>query len=657
MKNSMHGKHRKAWLYSLVTSALLLQIPSVTFAEAPEEFSFSEIVVTANRVATPIEKAGANIDVITREQLEQGNYATLTDVLKDINGVAIIGKGFGGSSQVIRLNGDDRVSVMIDGRKISKPEGIMGSRASIDLTAITSLDNIERIEILKGGASALYGSDAVGGVINIITRKGAEAKTTLDLSTGSWGKQDFSLTTQGTENGLSWFITAGKQSQDYVKYNVLNPTLTPGSNKGDNHKWSNSSFDSKNFTLRLDKEIDANRSFTFNFEHLSDEGGQPFSISFPYTTPDDYTDRITNNWALTHHFNQQQAVPGFARVYMNHSKQSFYGKYKTSTQGVQYQTGWQLDNKNKLITGIEWAKDKVHENTYLDLSNQPVANYRDKHITNTAVYLQDIYTITDKWTVTPGLRYDNHSRFGSQTTPKVNVNYSADKTTDIYLSYNKVFKAPNLDDLYYNNTSWGYYGNPDLRPETGHVISTGINKKLDVKTDLSANYFASKISDAIEWYEAPDHTTRVRNINKEKKHGFELDLKHHFSDKYYTELGYSYVHVDQDTGQGYQKDALNGQPNGYRIKVGYADIQWNLSLNGQSVSGRDTNYFIDSNYWIWNLAANYKMSNNATLYFNAFNLTDESYEINSSKSIKFGGAMGDYPMPSRNFQMGVKYSF
>jgi vitamin B12 transporter len=352
-------------------------------------------------------------------------------------------------------------------------------------------------------------------------------------------------------------------------------------------------------------------------------------------------------------------VPGFARIYTNHFNQDFNGTYKSRRQGFQYQTGWQANEQHKIVTGLDLEKGEVISSTAWDGS----VNYNNKSVTNTAIYLQDIYSIADKWTVTPGLRYDHHNKFGGQTTPKINVNYSADANTDIYVSYNRVFNAPNLDDLYTPyipgdpDPDYGYgatYGNPNLKPEKGYVVSAGVNKKLDEKTSVKVNYFSSKINDAIDWYPINGDLNdqfadwSVLNIDQQKKHGVELDIHHKLSDKYYTNLGYSYIHVENTLTIA---PLTNSQPNGYRVKIGYNDNQWDWNLNGQSATGRDTTRYVDSGYWVWNLSTNYKVTQDAKVYFNVYNLGNKAYEIVS------GGSGGRYPMPARHFQMGVKYSF
>lgn len=635
------SRKRSAWLGAMIASAVIWQAPGISQAAEAEEYELDQVVVTANRIPTRLSESAANITVITKEQLAQRHYSSLGDVLRSVNGVIVSGKGFNGANQSVRLNGDDRVLIMIDGRRISRPEGTGNDRANLDLSTMISLSDIERIEIVKGGASALYGSDAVGGVINIITRQGQETQNTVSISGGSWGERNYALSMQGYEDGFGWYLTAEKKHQDYSEYNVLNPALTSGSHKGDTYRWQNSEFDGQGLTLRLDKALDEQHSWTFNLEHWSDEGGQPYSIS---SASDAQSSHLSNNLAFTYNFNKMDQVPGHARIYSNYHHKEFYGPYESRTNGFQYQTGWQLNDKNKVIVGSEWVNSEVLDST---------GGYKNKSITNAAVYGQDIYHLTNKITLTPGIRYDHHSKFGGQTTPKVNMNYNVDKNTDVYVAYNRVFNAPNLDDLYYDNY---YQGNPNLKPEKGYVVSTGINKKFNKQTSVKVNYFSSELSNAIHWY--PDDPNdkwnsiwRAYNITEEKKHGVELDINHKFSEKYYADFGYSYVHLEQAGDNHGIITGINTQPNGYRVNVGYSDHQWGINVGGQGVSGRDTTRFTDSSYWIWNVAVNYQVNKATQVYIKGNNLSNEAYEIN------YASTKGDYPMPARNYQFGVNYQF
>ena len=308
---------------------------------------------------------------------------------------------------------------------------------------------------------------------------------------------------------------------------------------------------------------------------------------------------------------------------------------------------------------MEWEKGTVISSQWRDSSGTILTNYSNQSTDNTALYLQDIYNYNDKITITPGLRYDYHSKFHGQTTPQINVNYKADAVTDYYLSYNRVFKAPNLDDLYYKEVaSWGnMLGNPNLKPEKGDVFSAGMNKKLSANTLLKLSYFTSDLTDAIRWDTSDYITWSPRNINREKKQGVELDLNHKFSSKYYTQIGYSYLNVKLDKGQGggYAEDATNAQPRGYRFTLGYTDNKWNWNIRGEGAGGRNTSAFVNDQYFVWNVSADYKLSQNATLWFKGYNLTNEAYELISSYNMT--GVNGNYPMEARNFQLGIRYSF
>lgn len=631
MKRTKQTKSRRAILCAMVTGTLMLQMPVAVYAAEEEPAYQEQVVVTANRMPTKMSEAAANVTVITGEQIENGHYQNLGEVLRNVNGLTVNSKAFPGAQETLRINGDDRVLVMIDGRKISRPEGASDYHANVDLTTI-SLDNIERVEIVKGGASALYGSDAVGGVVNIITRKGKENKISLKTSVGSWGEQKQALGLQGKKGKYSWYVTADREKQDYVEYKAL----TGGGVK----RWPNSAYDSKAMTVRLDKEIDKNRFLTFDFAHFNDKSGQPYSTGW---ISGDIGRHLWNNWALTYNFKQKTVAPGRIQVYSNYDTLIFQGKYRSRTTGLQYQNGWQVNDKNILLAGVNWEKGEVLQNTATD----GTVNYNDKEVTDMAIYLQDGYRLTPKWTLTPGVRYDHYDKFGGQTTPKIQANYKAGHNTDLYASYNRVFRAPNLDDLYYNN-AWSK-GNPNLKPETGQVLTFGINHRFNKETTIKVNYFNSKIDNAIYWYTDPVtwSSYKVANAN-EKKHGFELDMTRRFSDKYYGQIGYSYLHSEV-TGTG-SENFVNYEPNGYRLQFGYRDEKCKVGIAGVGVGGREAAKFVNSSYWIWNININYKFNKKMSGFIKVNNITNEAYQI-------LANANGNYPMPARSYQLGVGYQF
>lgn len=623
--------------------------------ELLDEYSLDTVVVTANRVATPLSKTAANVSIITAKDIEENHFRDLAEALKSVNGVTVTEASMS-RQDIVRLNGDDRVIVMVDGRRMNMDKGTATDRAGIDLKTIPSLANIDRIEIVKGTASVLYGTDAVGGVINIITKKGAkEYKSTIDISSGSWGMKNYEVATEGSEKDWSWFVTAGKSEQDYMKYKDFKT--------GDTKKMSNSNYDKNNFTLRLDKEINDSSSLTLNVEHMSDHSGQWYQApGFGYSSwggfvsnhyENDTMDKLMNNWAITYHFKEDTDIPGYFRYYSNYTSQGFndvdggsgYAEYSNHAKGFDWQDGWRLNENNKVIAGAEWRETRV--------INNGAGDY-DEKINNKAIYLEDEITLSDHWTFTPGIRYDHHNMFGGKTTPKASFNYKFDESANAYISWGKIFNAPNADDLFWNQPAWMMYGNSNLKPETGDTVTIGFNKQLSQNTSLSTSAFRSNVKDAIRWnYDPNTYISTVENIDEQKRKGFEIALQSKLSEIWSIDVGYSYLSVEnKQPNADYITDKNNSQPNGYRIGIHYNLDRWNVNLFGTAATGRNLNNFTSAGYWAWDANINYAVEDNLTAYLKVNNITNRDYELTPC-----AGSQGAYPMMGRNIQIGMKCTF
>ena len=196
-----------------------LSVLNVASAEEMQTFEMDEFVVTASRVATSKVDTPANISVISAEEIADKNYSDVSEALADVPGVNMLGSGAKGTlngEDQIMINGDTRVLVLIDGRRVN-----LGSSGTSGANMLPPVEAIERVEVLKGGGSALYGTDAVGGVVNIITKKGSDVgnKVTLRAAGGSWGTEQYGLTASGSnENGLGIFIAASKERRGNFDY-------------------------------------------------------------------------------------------------------------------------------------------------------------------------------------------------------------------------------------------------------------------------------------------------------------------------------------------------------------------------------------------------------------------------------------------------------
>ena len=220
------------------------------YAEEPQYFSLEEMVVTASRVETSKVDTPANITVISQEKLAESNYANAAEALAEVPGVNILEAGAKGSSKgqdAIMLNGDKRVLVLIDGRRAN-----ISTSGTFSADWLPPIDTIERIEVLKGAGSALYGTDAVGGVINIITKKGSNIgdKVTAKAATGSWHTEQYGVTASGNKDGLGIFVSANKERRGNYSYKDYT--------SGDVKELLNSGYDTTGAMVKLDKEIGQN---------------------------------------------------------------------------------------------------------------------------------------------------------------------------------------------------------------------------------------------------------------------------------------------------------------------------------------------------------------------------------------------------------------
>ena len=167
---------RNAILLSLLVGATTVYSPVVMAAEDVAasgdsmEFAMEEYVVTASRTQTAKVDTPANVSTIDAAKIESRRYQDVAEALKDVPGAVVMDNGYGANEKNIILNGDDRVLVLVDGRRVNIDMGTMTARSSFDLNLLPDVSQIERIEVVKGHGGALYGSDAVGGVINIITK-------------------------------------------------------------------------------------------------------------------------------------------------------------------------------------------------------------------------------------------------------------------------------------------------------------------------------------------------------------------------------------------------------------------------------------------------------------------------------------------------------
>lgn len=568
----------------------------------------------------------SNTTVITAENMEAHQDTTVQQALQRVTGVTV-NEMVPGISSYVKLNGDDRVLILVDGQSLANAQGSGYGRGSVDLASLPGIGAIDHIEVTKGSGSVRYGSGAVGGVINIVTKKGDRRESSLDAYTGSWGMHGYTLTDSGRAGATSWLVSGSLEQREYYAFP-----------HGANTDHSRGDIAKKSLSLRLDQDLTDQTSLTVKAYHQDYHGHGSTYKADPagwYLTANKPIDRLVNDYSVTYHFKKQTAQPGFLRYFNDYQRTYWSNHYFTRTQGLEWQDNWQLGSHQHVTAGAEWTED---------MGTNYEAHYIDKKRHNQAFYAEDALTF-GKFTVTPGLRWDNSSTYGVHQTPRLAMNYKANKDFNVYTSWGRVFSPPRLNDQFYiTSTS---HGNENLQPEEGYTQTLGFQYQAGPKTSLEGSIFHSNLENVIRWNRTSSYS-EAENLNEEDKRGFELTWKQKVNDKWDYEAGYSYIHtkVDQGKGDGLVYDMSYNQPNGYHAGVHYHSGKWQAGADMTAGTGRNDTYYRNNSYVVWNVSASYSPDAATTMYVKVNNLNDEAYDL-----------YHNYPAAGRNWQVGVKKKF
>ena len=646
-------------MYSKKSLSLLLALGAfgcfmpTTFAnETPNAHS---LVENNNLIASP-----NYTTIITKEQIHDNHYKNLAEALSYANGVTVNSGSLNTSHMVVRIDGDDRVAIFVDGRRMNMNKGIMSGRASYDLDLLPSIMNVERIEILHGAVGSTYlNYDTPAGAINIVTKKGDKRETTVDLAAGEHGSWKVKAITSGSLDDWSWVATGGFDNVDYMKYKGTDDHT---------HEMPNSDNNRREMAYRIDKKLTDNTSLTFDYGHLSNDTGTWISKSYPQ----DYNyEKLINHFALTYNYKENTETPAFLAIYHYYTQgdsyiptglsdqenEKTYSRWENTTQGIDWHDAWKISKDHTISAGLTYRKDEV-DNINNDYNNIFSGNY-NKSMDNFSVYLQSTRRF-DKLTLTGTSAYNNNSEFGGKYVSNGALDYKPDENTVIYASLSQIYATPFLDDLYFNNAhiqgnpnfNAHIQGNPNLRPETGYKGSLGVRYKLNPTSNINFNAFLENIDDPLGWrYE--NNKFHAVNFENQKKRGFQLEYNKIFSPKYDMSLAYTrtITHTDFADGNGNQTDVNAIAPSSYKLRFSYHDDTWHNNILLNAISGRDTNYYSDSNYYILDANLNYKINDQWSTYLKLANITNVSYET-------IGSFLdGDCPAPSRTVLMGMEYTF
>ncbi|WP_297022757.1 TonB-dependent siderophore receptor [uncultured Dialister sp.] len=642
--------NRKFSAALLAVFALTGSAFSVEAADGPV-YSLEGIVVTASRVPEKKIDSNADVSVVTSKEIAEKHYDDVSEAIRHVPGVNIASHGMSGqtsNSDQIYINGSKNVVVLVDGMRQNSNGNTL---QNVDLSSLTNMDAIDHIEVLKGSASTLYGSDAQGGVINIITKTPKENKvsTTLRASVGNFGRENYTFYNEGRQDNFFWTLEAGKELMGKYKDGWGRRVV--------NH------LNADHYNVKLGYDLGNDSNLVFRYEKYKSNYIMPNTGTNDSTESHGKKDNDSTSFQYKAKINDR--LDNLFSVYRNNTTfdvpmQWFNMKMRTS--GISDQLTYRMDRQT-LTGGMDWYEDEIR-----DYPSEPELTGAKVH--NLAFYLQDKIDITDKWNITPGVRYDHNSQFGSRTSPSLSIGYKQSENTNYYINYKTFFVAPNLyqQDVYsemdYGNTKYLTKGNKDLKPETGYTVEIGASHKFDDTMAGTVNFFHTHAKNMITNSSLWDESTNTsiytwNNMDKASVNGFNLSLNKDFSKHWSADIGYSYLHINAAKGENINN---NGRLPESVLNVGvhYRADRFDASLDGRGVMNR---YGMKAhpemrdygNYWVWDLAANYHFTKGATLFARLNNIFDQFYTDVGSSYDPYGSNW--YSAPGRNFEVGLQYQF
>ena len=634
---------RKSILSGLIAGALTVGMgcaaASVSAEEAAGEamqsYTLDDIVVTASRSETAISDVPADVTLISEEQIERGNYKSVSDALKGAN-INVVQKGFAAYPVI---NGDTRVLVMVDGKKVNWDHlMVSGDTNAVDVDQI-AIGDVERIEIVRGPNSSLYGERAVSGVINIITKRPTAGKPTgsFNIQLGSWGEKRAGVNVSGGDGKNSIKVgVAHERRRDFQYKNAY----------GEKRTFENSDINRTDYNVGFD-HILGNDRLRLEFSRHEGDDGYGVNLSNVRTGASRYQGRktvIDTGYGVTYMFGSEKEGEGtFLRFYRNESKSDggFNSQYDHHLRrnAFEGQKLWMLGNKNMLIGGFLWSQEKIHEMSgYVPMDASAVTK---------ALFLEDDWQLGRGYSIKLGSRLEHHNDFGTDVTSHISLNKKFSRGTHAYISFGQAVNNPSLKMRYANTPYW--VGNPDLKQEKSHTFTIGADSQITRKWNVSGSLYWSKVKDALRWVRATPRGY-YQNIETEDRRGLELSARYRADNRWTVRTAYSYAHVDStDPAKGFL--STNTRPNGYNLGLSYTQGKWDADLDLNYVTGRSRERFTDSRYLTLDLGVNYHISPEFKVYLKGVNLTDESYEsVGDTRR-------GIYAMPSRHFILGGTYNF
>jgi outer membrane receptor protein involved in Fe transport len=533
-------------------------------------------------------QAPSSVTILTHEAMERFGYRTLQDVLAGVSGFYLSYDrnynylGARGFSRPTDYN--NRILLLVDGHVLN--EGIWGS-APLELPI--DLQSLERVEIVRGPGSALYGTGAVLGVINLVTRSGDQlGGTQLALRGGSSGRRGASAALgRRLPSGLGLALTATWDDTDgrdlfYPEY------AAPETHNGVAHHldWEKSWL----VRSRVDRgDLTLSTLFSRRVKGIpTGSYGMAFNAR-PARTVDGFGfAELKYEHALD--ASKQIRLRGFVDRYVYDGVYAYDGydyldRSRNESVGSEASFRWDIGSAQRLTAGVEYRRHL--RATYVAVDQSGVAAGLHVPYSVASAFVEHEFQPTGQVTVLAGLRVDDYTTTGTSVTPRAALLYDPAQGTTLKLLYGRAFRAPNLNES--QSETFDYKLNPSLHDERGHTLELVLQQRLGTALLGTASVFRYRMNGLIDpTFDATDSTYVFRNVGEASASGAELGLEARFGDGVLGYANYSYQHTrDEATGE-----VLTNSP-AHLVKAGVAAplTSWfGGALEGRGESGRTTVY-------------------------------------------------------------------
>ena len=514
----------------ILTFAPLLCLPlPLLAAERDNALKLPDVLISANREVESRSATSAANTVFTRADIDRLQPSSVNDLLTRVPGVQVAPTGGRGSLPGIFIRGTKAAQslVLVDGVRIANATSGDSGLQFLDV------DQIERVEVLRGSRSAVYGSDAIGGVIQIFTRRasGPGLQPRLRLAAGSNQTFQRSLGLSGGDEQTRFNL--GASLDETAGIDSTGPSFA---SDGDHDAYRNKSFNlSLSHTFGERFEAGVNLLDSRGRSEYDNPFGRFDPVSFESFGQKPYTDFTVSS--LGTYIDAQLSDLWHSRVEIGHSENRDRKRDKLSDDGSVFNTyrdqiTWQndlaLDARNNLSLGADWYQDRVHGST----------DFAEDSRYNRAAFLQHRYS-GERFSTELGVRRDQNQQFGGQTTWSASLTLPLNTDNDLLLSYSEGFRAPTFNDLYYPQ-----YSNPDLDPERSRSYELQWRSQLSDSSRLETSLYRTDLRDAIIFGEG----SIPRNVASARINGMEMSLTQDWG-PWRSQLGLALIDPrDRDTG-------------------------------------------------------------------------------------------------------------